>query len=356
MTDVFGGEFRDLFLKKGVIDFISEKDKDSPRYLLGFVERLLKNRETRILIVDDSLTSRNSIKQVATALNFRISTAKNGVEAMDVLQDHDDIKLVITDFDMPKMDGFMLTHKIREGASRDEIAVIGVSGNDDKFIAARFLKAGATDFIIKPFIYEELLCRIHGNVGNVELIEKIKYAANRDFLTGLLNRRHFFECAIQCFEEMEMHQGAEGGSAATGNICTAVCDIDFFKKVNDTYGHDIGDVILKHCARMLEECFGDDLVARFGGEEFVILFQRKDVNAVVDALNGFRAHLEENPPVTESGTIPFTISIGVCEVTTESLDEALKKADLGLYHAKEHGRDRVVVFDGVDETPSPAGE
>lgn len=335
ITDYYQDDYREFFLSKGVVDFISPEHPNLEQYIVDFSVRLISNHNTQVLIVDDSLTARVALRKVLTLLGFKVLQAKNGLEAIEILGGSAKIKMVVTDYNMPKMDGFALTEHIRKTWSASEIGIIGVSGVEDRFIASKFLRSGASDFITKPFSYEELLCRIHSTLENLELIETTKLAANCDFLTGLFNRRHFFELAYPLFDSAVEEERP---------IVAAVFDIDFFKKVNDTYGHDVGDVILKHCAHLLKDFFKEDVVSRFGGEEFIVLFYNKTLQDSIEKLNDFRAFLLKNTPETTAGSIPFTVSVGVVDrgPTIKNIDEMLHDSDEFLYKAKEHGRNRVV--------------
>jgi PleD family two-component response regulator len=119
--------------------------------------------------------------------------AENGEEALNIIDEHKDIRLVITDFNMPKMDGFELTKKLRQLYTKQDMAIIGMSTYGNNLLSARFLKIGGSDFLNKPFLEEEFFCRINQNMDLLEYIKNLRFVATRDFLTGLYNRRHFFE-------------------------------------------------------------------------------------------------------------------------------------------------------------------
>ena len=161
---------------------------------------------------------------------FQVLEAKNGLDCLNIVEDHPEIKLVLTDYNMKEMDGFELTLRLREKHSKDELIIISISGNETKNISSKFIKIGVNDFITKPFTKEEFACRINMNMDALESIEKIRDISRRDFLTGLYNRQYFWEKSKTLL--------------ATGKeTALAVFIIDHFKKLNTDHGNTL--VIIK---------------------------------------------------------------------------------------------------------------
>ena len=264
--------------------------------------------------------------------------AKNGVEALEKLSENPGIRIVITDHEMPEMDGFDLVTAIRREYDRDRLMVIGVSGSGGAPLSAKFLKHGANDFITKPYLPEELYTRVALNLDILENVSALTNAATRDFLTGLLNRRSFFDVGARIARSTQ-----RGGLAAA----VAILDIDHFKAVNDTYGHETGDDVLKVVAELIERHTkrGGDVAARFGGEEFVVMLEVKDPDKVIDYFNELRETLAAQEIDTPDGMVSVTASIGVVIQKEINLEAALKIADDNLYAAKNAGRNQVVVTD-----------
>jgi diguanylate cyclase (GGDEF)-like protein len=333
VTASFDPKRRETILKKKVVDYIIKDNRSAYDYVIRLLARLDRNRQIKTLVVDDSTTARNMILALLQQHNFQVLVAEDGEKALRVLQQHPDIKLVLSDYNMPGMDGFQLTAKIRQQYARDGIAIIGLSAQGSGEMSARFLKNGANDFLSKPFSQEEFYCRVMQNVETIEHIETIRDTANRDYLTQLYNRRYFFEVGTGLFNEAKR----EGG-----HLAVAMMDVDFFKKVNDNYGHEGGDVVLKHMAGLINEAFADHLPARFGGEEFAVMFQGMDADAVEDLLDAFRVQVENTVVPFGDEEIRFTLSIGYTTTLGNSVDDALARADEGLYAAKEGGRNQVV--------------
>lgn len=333
MTGAFDVEMREAILEKGAIDYVLKNSNNAYEYISELVGRLAKNARIKILAVDDSRSAREVIERYLRILCFNVYSAADGEKALQVLEQHPDIRLLLTDYNMPVMDGFELIARVRKRLGKDHLVIIGISASEIGNLSAQFLKAGANDFLAKPFSYEEFFCRIHQNLDMLEMIEANRDAANHDYLTGLYNRRYFFLNGCKIYGEAR-----RSGS----KIVVAMVDIDFFKKVNDKYGHDNGDIALKHVSAMLREHLGHGLIARLGGEEFAVLLIDVSLDEAFRQLEELRRAIEALPVRNGDTTIPLTVSIGMCEQPGKSLDDILRAADLKLYQAKEGGRNKVV--------------
>ncbi len=332
LTGAYGHELRETILKKGAIDYIPKQNVHSIEYAVEMVHRIYKNHHTHVLVVDDSLTSRALLKHILERLQFNVITASNGDDALSIIAERSDIQLVLVDYEMPGMNGFELIHKIRKHVSKEKLAIIGISATDEGEISAQFLKSGANDFVRKPFSYEEIVCRIAQNLEVLDLIRINREAAYKDFLTGMHNRRFFFE------EGAKLHKQAVKRDGAVA----AMIDVDFFKKINDTYGHDVGDVVLIELAALLNKHFSKHLVARLGGEEFSVIVTHSTMKETYTLFENFRQDVENNPANYDEGVIAYTVSIGLSDQLGETIDDFIKFADQKLYDAKSGGRNRVV--------------
>ena len=329
ISGAYGDDFRDTVLNKGAIDFVPKDNINSFEYVTELVGRICKNRHVKVLVTDDSMSARAVLKHTLEQLCFQVLTANDGKEALAVLGGNPDVRLLLADYNMPEMDGFALSIEVRKKFGKDRLAIIGISSSDDEAISARFIKCGANDFIRRPYSYEEFVCRINQNVDMLELIQANRDAAYRDFLTGLFNRRYFFQAGGK------LHGG-------TGRLVLAMIDIDHFKNINDKYGHPCGDAALRHLATTLAEHFPEALVARLGGEEFAVLLGDMNADAARAQLESFRRHLRNTPLADGANSIEMAVSIGLTDVPGADLDEMIKLADSRLYQAKEEGRDRIV--------------
>jgi diguanylate cyclase (GGDEF)-like protein len=335
LTGTFTPELRDRILSKNIVDYFVKSDPQCLEQVVAVIERLHTSRSTSVLVVDDSRPMRTHIGALLGALGLRVLTAASGEEALEVLAANPGIRMVLTDYQMPGMDGCELVARIRETRGRSDLAIIGLSTEGTHALSARFLKLGASDFLPKPFLREEFFCRVLQNLDILGYIESIRDAAYRDFLTGLRNRKYFFEHCV-----VPHHEALTGGR----RLAVAMLDVDHFKHVNDTYGHDGGDVALKHLATILRERLaGAHTVARLGGEEFCVLVPDADRAAATELFEQLRRAVEASVAYHRDTPIRFTISTGVALSPGASLGEMVRCADELLYQAKAGGRNRVVV-------------
>lgn len=333
LTGAFGEELHDALNKKGIIDFIPKSSVNAYEYAVSLVGRVQKNHRTSVLIVDDSLSARALYKNMCELIRLKAYTASNGKEALDVLKQHPEISLLLTDYAMPKMDGFELTAKVRSTFSKDRLAIIGVSAVSEPSVSTTFLKCGANDYLAKPFSYEEFLCRVNQNLDMLDLIRANQDAAQRDFMTRLYNRRYFFDVGSQIYADARKKKQT---------LIAAMIDLDLFKGINDKYGHDCGDMVIKHFASILEKHFGTSLIARLGGEEFVVLLNGTDPNDARRLFDELRLAVINSAVHFEGVEISYTVSIGLCDQPGETIDDLLKGADIALYKAKNNNRNQVV--------------
>ena len=334
MTGMIDDKTRNTILKLPVIDYITKESKQAYTYLQHLIEKLTINSRNKVLVVDDSSNSRNYLKKLLERHNYTVLLATCGANAIEVLDQNPDIKLVITDKEMPNMDGITLCNRIRAKYNKDEISIIGVSGADNPALSAKFIKNGANDFLRKPFCPEEFYCRVLQNIEYLESIETIRRQANTDYLTKLYNRRYFFENAGPKVKKLN-----EEGKEST----LAMLDIDYFKSVNDNYGHEAGDQVLKMTAQLIQKHFGQDfLAARLGGEEFSIFFDDVPLEQARQRLELFRQEFEQQEVSNNDQIIKCTVSIGVTTNNDPIIDSLVNKADELLYEAKESGRNRIV--------------
>ena len=334
MTGKMDDETRQKILSQPVIDYIPKENSQAFLYLKRILHWQQTNHQNTILVVDDSSAARNHIVELLKRRKFTVVTANNGVQALEKLAQHKNIKMVITDLEMPVMDGIELTNEIRRIYTREQLAVIGISGASNGIHSARFIKNGADDFLRKPFCPEEFYCRITQNIESLNNIAKIQHAANTDYLTELANRRAFFRSAELRIKEYVSKKVP---------YCLAMIDIDFFKKVNDSYGHDAGDQVLKVVALYMRKHFGAGLIARLGGEEFAVLLHGLDTDNLYNKLDDFRREISVSTIPVGDTPIAITLSLGVVFDSHDEFAKQLNEADNALYLAKENGRNQVVI-------------
>lgn len=337
-TIVFTGSFdvqtRSRIMERDVIDYVLKNNEFALETLVTAVKRALTNRETRILVVDDITVARKHLARTLAVQQYSVVEAGSGAEALSLLAANPDIQIVISDYNMPDINGYELTRKIRRMIAPDKVRVIGISSTNDLAVSAGFLKAGANDFISRPFMPEELQCRIANNADTLLQLRQLQELASRDHLTGLFNRRHFFENGPKLMKSVQ----------ARPVSAVAILDIDHFKAINDTHGHGVGDQVLELVARCLADSVQGtgNLLARLGGEEFAILFPGMDPAAAMRFSDHIRLDISHAALKIGAVSLSVTASIGVAEVDPEdSFDHCLRAADRALYAAKEQGRNRV---------------
>jgi len=335
LSNIIDEVFRKNILNKNIIDYISKGGIDDIHYTVQAIHRVQKNQNHTILVVDDSLLFRKKMQKMLENLFFKVITVTHGEEAVGMLASRADISMVITDYNMPVMDGLELTTRIRKEYDKNDLAIIALSSNENEEITARFLKQGANDYINKPFSKEEFTCRVHNSIEALENIQLITNHANRDYLTGLYNRRYFFDAMHNYIKEIQ--QSGE-------SFAVAMVDIDNFKKVNDTYGHDIGDKVIVALADLLRSGINNkDIVSRFGGEEFCIVLKDISNANALKTLERIRKNVDESKIlIKQDEYLHFTISVGAIMYDEMELEETIDEADMMLYKAKNSGKNQVV--------------
>ena len=330
-------EIRQKVWSFNVVDYVLKEDVLSLEYIVSLLTSLEKNHKTKILVANNDADDRQSIASLLKVHHYQVLATDSGKDALHLLAEHPETRLVIAAPELQDMDGLTLIQKIRRIFPKEELAIMGLVAKGEHIMAARFLKYGAHHFIVREtFLPEEFYCSVRLLIENIEHFLQLRSTALQDFLTGLHNRRYFFITGEKLF------------ASAKRNNVTLVCamlDIDFFKKVNDQHGHEAGDQVLKHIALILKNRMRKtDIVARLGGEEFCILAVNMAPEAVRDIFEEIRKRIEDSEVLLDEGAtrIKVTISIGVTTQITDSLENMIKKADFLLYDAKESGRNRVV--------------
>lgn len=170
LTATFKDDVRDSLLARNVADYVLKESIVVLDDVESKIERLFKNQFIKALVVDDSRMARSSVRSLLEVQNYQVLEAENGVQAMQVLEANPDIKLIVTDYEMPEMDGYELTTEVRRKYNKHQLAIVGISGAGDSAMTAKFLKHGANDFLHKPFAAEEFSWRVNQTVELIELV------------------------------------------------------------------------------------------------------------------------------------------------------------------------------------------
>jgi diguanylate cyclase (GGDEF)-like protein len=288
----------------------------------------------KILLVDDDQSILEILADLMAIFGHDYVTAQNGVEAIEKLK-HNFFDIVLTDMIMPDIDGMELLKHIKK--NYPNIKVMVVTGYERAFTYTDVIRAGASDFISKPFNTDELEAKINRLAREIELMSQLELLSISDGLTGLYNKRHF---DAKIFEEVRR------AHRQSHDLFLAVIDVDNLKKMNDKYGHLAGDKLLKSVGDIIKHCIREnvDWPFRYGGDEFfVILTQVTRDQAISTSERVIESFNEKKLPLTG-------LSIGLAQFVrsqdakwTEDIDDLVKRSDMALYKAKQTGRNRVVV-------------
>lgn len=290
----------------------------------------------KILIVDDDKINRSIFSRRLEQRGLKVFQRENGPEALDFVKSQK-VDLILLDLLMPGMNGIEVLEKIKLVDGYANIPILIISGLDDPRSIVMCLRRGATDYLSKPVELSVLEIKIASALEKNILQGNLEQMALYDQLTGLFNR-HSILSALEDFESSFYNEGMDFG------ILTI--DIDNFKKINDTYGHDVGDQALQHLSQVVSQVIREqDLFGRLGGEEFIIGSNRISLPDFIDVSERVRKAVETSEMDLKHGILSFTVSGGVYHSMTgfSSMAEALKISDQNLYNAKNRGRNRVEI-------------
>ncbi len=311
------------------------------------------------LIAEDDPIFRRILSSWFKKWDYAVTAVDNGLEAWEILRRPDAPQLAILDWMMPGMDGIELCRRIRSAGQNPYRYVLLLTAKDDKQDVVAGLEAGADDYLTKPFDVDELHARIRAGKRILDLQaallqahDALKFEAAHDPLTMVWNRG-----AIMGFLVGEL----ERSRRADGSLGVIMADIDHFKKINDTYGHLVGDVVLKEASRRLHDALRSyDSVGRYGGEEFLIIVPGCDALNLMVTAERLRCCISDRPVPTSAGPISVTLSLGVVASETNGQESTtgeamLRAADTALYAAKAHGRNRVEAAPALKVAGQSAG-
>lgn len=284
-------------------------------------------KKQTILIVEDTEVN----LQILTFLledDYRVRIARSGKEALALLKKVE-IDLIFMDIVMPEMDGYEVCSILKSQPKTAHIPVLFITAKTDEESIAKAYDVGGVDYVTKPFKPKELLARMNTHLKLSETLRALEYLATRDSMTGLYNRRKFFELGEALF-------------AQSDTLLAVMIDIDKFKNINDTYGHALGDEVIKCVAKtVLSMLPSDTIFGRLGGEEFAILIARKHLETSKQTIEEIRKAVASMKIMFNTNRVHVTISSGVAKKElSDTLDHVLKRADDALYEAKGTGRNR----------------
>ncbi len=285
-----------------------------------------------ILVVDDNNTNITILSNLL-GKKYDIMIAENGKNAIEIAKKQA-LDLILLDIMMPDMNGYEVCSILKSQSNTRDIPIIFISAKSDEESIEEGFKVGAIDYITKPFMSLELLARVKTQIKLKCLVDNLEYIASHDEMTGVYNRRKFFQEATKSFKKLK------------NNLYAIMIDIDKFKKVNDTYGHSVGDKVIKMMTETVKNnMIEGSILGRIGGEEFALLCHVSNEEEIVKNLEEIRLAVEMcKVEIDNKITINFTISGGMAKSSkdTNTLDLLLKKADKAMYEAKDTGRNKAI--------------
>jgi len=302
----------------------------------------------RILIIDDSKLILHVAKTILSKQGHQVLLAEDGKSGLRAAT-KENPDLILLDLILPGIDGYEVCQRIKESDATSEIPVIMLTSKSEAADKVRGLEMGASDYVTKPFDEGELIARVNIHLQIRELHKSLKEKnrllkemANRDGLTGLYNHRYFQETISNDFQK---------ASRYNESLSCVMFDIDNFKKFNDNYGHQAGDMVLKTLGSIIKDLVRDsDLSARYGGEEFVLIMYHTGPEEALLVAERLRKAVEQYNFQADDLVLKVNISLGVVSFPHPEIADAksmIECADKALYQAKNEGRNRVVAFEGT---------
>jgi len=286
---------------------------------------------SNILIVDDNPVNIDFMLELLH--EYDVSVALDGENALEYIE-KEKPDLILLDVSMPGMDGYEVCSILKGDLKTKDIPILFLSANTDADSIVKGFDAGGVDYIVKPYRPKEVLARVETHLKLNNAMIELEKLAREDPLTGIANRRRFFEDAQTLFSDAK---------SKLFPLYLFVVDIDRFKEINDTFGHDIGDEVIKSFAQVVNENLGDDdCFARLGGDEFTIVLTHTTYEEAFKKAEIIRQSVEKMQ-FDSDVEVHVTISMGMAaaEEYDEKIDSVIKRADENLYKAKSSTRNQV---------------
>lgn len=320
-------------LARDVNDYVAKSSVHSIDNLLAAVDRSLHVSQAQIMVIDDGEDC--AVADLLSQANYVPMVVTSETEAANLLDRFRHIEMVLLRADMAYAGKGDLVAMLQNRYGESTLRVVGYTSTASEGDIARFLGAGGDDFFHLPIGLDDLVGRLNHVMTIHKQIQMLQRMASRDYLTDMLNRRYFFDRGPKIVEVC-LRQGMA--------VSMALMDIDHFKKLNDTYGHEVGDLVLKAVAKRLAAVIGDKrhMVARLGGEEFGILYCGLDIQEAFEFCDHIRSEIAKVRVVVDDEDLSVTVSMGLATISgAETFDNYLNAADQYLYLAKHSGRNQV---------------
>jgi two-component system cell cycle response regulator len=302
----------------------------------------------RVLVADDDAMFRKILQTCLEGWGYQVTVAENGSKAWSILQKEPPPQILLLDWIMPDVTGVELCSRVREQNRVPYQYVLLATANDAKQDLVRGLEAGADDYLTKPFDKRELQARLRAanriltlQNDSLQAREQLLFQATHDALTGVWNRRAILEA---------LHRELERAARSSETIGVLLIDVDHFKMINDTYGHLLGDDVLREVTKRIRDAARVyDAVGRYGGEEFLVVLPGCSRDWIQEGAERIRSAIDRTPMLFNGAEFSVTVSIGATVTTGDVMTdtEVLAAADIELYRAKRSGRNRMALSDRV---------
>ncbi|ECR6748954.1 diguanylate cyclase [Campylobacter coli] len=326
---------KDKFMDKDILDYIFKESDTCIDQIIDSIVKLERYAKTKVILALSKLPERNEIKKILAQRKFNVLAAAHGEEAMSYLNDNNDVKLIIADANMPVISGSELLSEVRTRFGDHDLGVI-ILGDKDDALESSLLINGANEYLIKPLNKESFNCRLDRCLNYMANMQFLSIYNNLDPISGVKNSNALLNCVEDYLNEI---------SGKEEEFAFAFLDIDNLRNLNEEYGHEVGDKIVKICAdEVSNEVKGRDIVGRYSPEKICIVLKNVSQERAIKILSRIRVNIKKAGILVHLDEVFFTASIGVVFAKSgDQLKALADKASEALSQAKANGKDRVEV-------------
>ncbi|CDG57648.1 Putative two-component response regulator [Campylobacter coli 76339] len=326
---------KDKFMDKDILDYIFKESDTCIDQIIDSIVKLERYAKTKVILALSKLPERNEIKKILTQRKFNVLAAAHGEEAMSYLNDNNDVKLIIADANMPVISGSELLSEVRTRFGDHDLGVI-ILGDKDDALESSLLINGANEYLIKPLNKESFNCRLDRCLNYMANMQFLSIYNNLDPISGVKNSNALLNCVEDYLNEI---------SGKEEEFAFAFLDIDNLRNLNEEYGYEVGDKIVKICAdEASNEVKGRDIVGRYSAEKICIVLKNVSQERAIKILSRIRVNIKKAGILVNLDEVFFTASIGVVFAKSgDQFETLINKASEALSQAKANGKDRVEV-------------
>ncbi|HEB9428891.1 TPA: diguanylate cyclase [Campylobacter coli] len=326
---------KDKFMDKDILDYIFKESDTCIDQIIDSIVKLERYAKTKVILALSKLPERNEIKKILTQRKFNVLAAAHGEEAMSYLNDNNDVKLIIADANMPVISGSELLSEVRTRFGDHDLGVI-ILGDKDDALESSLLINGANEYLIKPLNKESFNCRLDRCLNYMANMQFLSIYNNLDPISGVKNSNALLNCVEDYLNEI---------SGKEEEFAFAFLDIDNLRNLNEEYGYEVGDKIVKICAdEASNEVKGRDIVGRYSPEKICIVLKNVSQERAIKILSRIRVNIKKVGILVNLDEVFFTASIGVVFAKSgDQFEILINKASEALSQAKANGKDRVEV-------------